>query len=521
MTNLLRNIEKSSFLIWVVGLMSVAVSILVMFQYRWVEGVMEVNDHKFQRDVIEALHTVSNRIERKELSILAAARQQAIKNSFRSGTSFSAGKKLKLGHDTLDMVMNNFDIQIGSDLLNGTSVQISLGNHMGMGLGGTNSQLQLSMEERFEQLIRRSQMMDEIFESMMNPKREILERLSTKDLDSLLKYELSEKGIDLHYDYGIFSPKQSNYVLQTGNIANASESKKTFKAALFPNDVSGVTHFLMITFPNKTGFLLKKIWLTLASSALLVFVIIFCFAYAVYTIFQQKKLSEMKTDFINNMTHEFKTPIATISLACEALGDKDISTIPKMKEQYIGIIDQENKRLGTQVEKVLQIAMIEKDKLKLNIGSVCLQEIMNKAMSNLRLQVDSRSGDLILEDLSNEPLFIEGDEMHLTNVINNLLDNANKYSPKEPKITMYVHNNDSGVYLSVSDNGCGMTQEQQNKVFDKFYRVSTGDVHDVKGFGLGLSYVKYVIDAHHGDIKVSSTLGQGSTFEVFLPYKHA
>jgi two-component system phosphate regulon sensor histidine kinase PhoR len=251
----------------------------------------------------------------------------------------------------------------------------------------------------------------------------------------------------------------------------------------------------------------------------LLLVILGCFYVAVATILKQKKLSDVKNDFINNMTHEFKTPLSTISLAVSMAREQvEAKTDATKVHRYLRIIGDETQRLGGHVEKVLQMALLDKGEIKLKPTAVNVHDAIEKVLNNLGVQVEQRHGEI---DLSFEATheMVEADELHLTNIFTNLIDNANKYSPEAPHITVSTHSDDTNVYISVSDQGKGMTKEQQTKIFDPFYRVPTGNVHDVKGFGLGLSYVKKMVEAHGGSIGVESKMGKGSTFTVQLPLK--
>jgi two-component system phosphate regulon sensor histidine kinase PhoR len=243
-----------------------------------------------------------------------------------------------------------------------------------------------------------------------------------------------------------------------------------------------------------------------------------CFYVAVSTIVKQKQLADVKNDFINNMTHEFKTPISTISLATQMLQDKDVAANTTMFSRYLNIIKDENKRLGSQVEKVLQTAQMERGDLQLKIGEVNVHEVIEQVLENISPQIEQKEGLIDLDLQALDPVVL-ADEVHLTNIIFNLLDNANKYSPERPWITISTKNVDNGLSFTISDKGIGMSKDSLKNIFDKFYRVPTGNVHDVKGFGLGLSYVKTIVEKHHAKINVQSTLGEGSSFEVILPKK--
>lgn len=243
------------------------------------------------------------------------------------------------------------------------------------------------------------------------------------------------------------------------------------------------------------------------------------FGYSVRTIMKQKKLSEMKSDFINNMTHELKTPIATISLASEALNDKDIQQLPDMRDRYLKVISDENGRLAEQVERVLNMAAMDKRDFNLKEEVLDIHELIASAVEKTSLQVEKRSGTIktILEANHSN---VSVDRTHMTNIVQNLLDNANKYSPESPNISIRTFDNMDRISISVQDHGIGMSQEAQRHIFEKFYRVSTGNIHNVKGFGLGLAYVKTMVEAQGGAIKVESELNKGSKFIISLPLQH-
>jgi len=229
-------------------------------------------------------------------------------------------------------------------------------------------------------------------------------------------------------------------------------------------------------------------------------------------------MSEMKTDFINNMTHEFKTPIATISLASDSILSPSILENKDKVTRFINIIKQENKRMLSQVEKVLQMAQIEKENVELKFNAVNLHETIEDAVINAELKIQAKGGTIQTLLLSQNPI-IEADQIHISSIINNLLDNAEKYTPERPEIVITTRDVKGGIEFDVSDNGIGMTKDALKLIFEKFYRVHTGNVHDVKGFGLGLSYVKAMVDAHHGKIFVKSEPGKGSIFTIYLPSK--
>jgi two-component system, OmpR family, phosphate regulon sensor histidine kinase PhoR len=359
--------------------------------------------------------------------------------------------------------------------------------------------------------------MNRAWEELLGGQKNVLARMDTTQLKSILNYQLRERGIEQAFDLAI-RDDQGSIITLAGLKETDLLIHEGLQARLYPSDIFGKENYLMIYFPSKKLYIFQQIWLPLLSSLLFLGVIIFCFAYAIKVIIRQKNLSEVKNDFINNMTHEFKTPIATVSLAVEALQDPDLLTQDAFRKRYLNIIKEENKRLGSQVEKVLQAATLDKKEFKLKLEFIKLDEILEVAKSHFELQVENKGGKIQLETLLKDPV-IEADTFHLSHIINNLLDNANKYAQDNPHIIIKSWDQNGNVFVSIQDNGIGMTKEAIKKIFDKFYRVPTGNVHDVKGFGLGLAYVKTMVEAHQGDISVNSELGKGSIFTIKLPKK--
>lgn len=358
-----------------------------------------------------------------------------------------------------------------------------------------------------------------------------LESINKENLDKFIKQELKEQGIDLEYDYGVYSVRQKSFYIINGNyvatIGNSEEASNIeTNKSLFDSDYKLPLHetdgkvpgYLNLYFPNKSRYLLSEILPNLLSSILFTGLILFCFIYTVNVILKQKKVSEMKNDFINNMTHEFKTPIATISLASDSVLNPSILSDESKIKRFIGIIKQENKRMLSQVEKVLQMAVLDRKDFTLNLSDVNVEELVQQAAMHTGLLVEKKDGSLNAQIDCKQPVIL-ADKTHVSNLLHNLLDNAYKYSGEKPEINISLSNHKSGVLITIEDKGVGMSADNLKHIFDKFYRVHTGNLHDVKGFGLGLSYVKAIVDAHGGTIDVKSELGKGSTFTVMLPFK--
>jgi two-component system phosphate regulon sensor histidine kinase PhoR len=301
-------------------------------------------------------------------------------------------------------------------------------------------------------------------------------------------------------------------------FVNLDPEKHIFRINLSPNNVFVAPLYLTIQFPDEQNYLLRTMWLTLSISAIIILSLVIAFFYTINTIRRQKKYTDIKNDFISNMTHEFKTPISTIALAGEMLSDTTVVKTPEKLARFTKMIRDENKRLGVLVESILQTAVLDKGDFKLQRIEFDLQEVIKSALEKIHLQVDQKNGKLN-EDLSAKESIIYADKVHITNIIFNLLDNALKYSKEIPDITISTENIPQGVLLSVKDNGIGISKENVKKIFDQFYRVSTGNVHDIKGFGLGLSYVRAIVVKHGGQISVESELNKGSTFKIYIPFK--
>lgn len=346
--------------------------------------------------------------------------------------------------------------------------------------------------------------------------REFQQRVAPRKLDSLIHKAMLNKGIATNYEYAVMLENSDSVIYCGSPKPNVALLKSGFTTSLFPNDIMPKHFSLKVYFPREHSYIFESLWAMLVSSGIFVAAIIGTFLFTLNSLWKQKRLSDMKTDFINNMTHEFQTPIATISLATEAL--KSGSTVEEAKRlRFLDIIFNENKRLGKHVEQILHAAAYDDGRFSIHATEVNLNHTVLTAVQNIAVQVENRGGNIFCKLDAVQPVVL-ADNQHIANIIRNLLDNACKYSPDKPHITISTRNNEKGVVVTVADEGIGMTKEQQKRVFEKFYRVPTGNRHDVKGFGLGLSYVKTMAEAHGGCVSVESDVGVGSRFEIFLPY---
>ena len=450
---------------------------LMMIQSYWIRNTVTVKESNFIQNVNEALKTVIYKLERIEAT-----------NQFTEEHNFFQQR---------DRWMQSMD---------------SLNRIMLENPAGSANPWDLN---RFFQ---KSLIAQDVLESMMNKYRNlpIENRINVVVLDSLITTELKTRGIQTNYEFGIFSPARNFMPIQKTGKYPKELLNDGFTIAMFPSDVIRNPDFLMLYFPNERRFLITQLWRTLSVSLAFVIIIILSFAYTLMTILKQKKISEMKNDFINNMTHEIKTPISTIALACEALGDKDIIKSETLYQNYINVINEENNRLGSLTERILQSAKLEKGEIILKKEDVDIHEIISEAVNNIHLQVEKKGGR-INKRLMAETNILFVDPVHISNVMFNLLDNANKYSTESPVIEISTENSYSGLLISVKDNGPGISKSNQKKIFEKLYRIPTGNLHNVKGFGLGLSYVKAIVEQHGGKITLESELNKGTKFIIFLP----
>jgi len=372
---------------------------------------------------------------------------------------------------------------------------------------------------RIERLEKKMSLKELPYESMLSFNRHMpYEKFMTVTLlDSMITQELNIRGIDTQFEFGIYKPER--YLFQMEKSPNYRQEliQKGYAFPLFQADIFTSPEYLIIFFPNERYFLLTRLWGMLLVSMVLIIVIVYAYLYTLTTLFHQKRLSELKNDFINNMTHEFRTPISTISLACEALGDKDMLSSEDAVGRYVAMIREENMRLSFMAEKILQTAVLDKGQLRMKKERIDLHGIIADVVKNIRIQVEIKDGE-IQTALKAPQHEIEGDRIHLTNLVYNLLDNANKYSPKKPLIQIETGNTDSGILMVIQDNGIGIRKQDQKKIFHRLYRVPTGNIHEVRGFGLGLSYVKAIVEEHHGKISLESDTGKGTCFRIVLPF---
>ncbi|KIC92800.1 sensor histidine kinase [Flavihumibacter solisilvae] len=368
---------------------------------------------------------------------------------------------------------------------------------------------------------------DQLMLELMKPST-ISEKFTTFEVEEKLRKHFNSNGLkDTQFEFVITS--DAGFLtydeLRSRNFDKVVEDTLRNRRFIYPLQIPGGSNLeglvpeevMMVVVPNVKHIVFRELRWMLAGAILFTLILLAAFYVTVSALLRQKKMSEIKNDFINNMTHEFKTPLATISLAVDALRTEKVSQDREKMGYFTGIIKEENKRMNKQVETILQAALMDRQEIQLNKKPVHVHSIIEQVLENFDLQFQNKNGraDILLNAKNDE---IMADEVHFTNLINNLVDNGVKYSKDNLHLRISTTNTNKGIQVKIEDNGIGMTKESVKRIFEKFYRVHTGNLHNVKGFGLGLSYVKTIVDAHQGKIKVDSTLGKGTSFTIEMPF---
>ena len=504
---------------------------LMYIQLRWIKENYAVREDRFDQGVYLALGNVAQGIERNE----------AVAYFSNSGLG-DAGKTINHVYDTVESIKNE---RPKFQLVDST------GQHaMKFGFSDTSAGFVSKFMGSITYLQERAQRMQEIKtdgEGMKNDvdrEHHIIEmqfrkynrlfqelaiqfmlddkclhdRINGDQIQRLLTNELKKIGINTPFEYAVFDNWSEGMLY--GNLQIKKEEAQNtnfYSIKLFPNDLYENSGILIVNFPQKKNYIFQAMWLMLTATGAFILIILLSFGGSFYIIYRQKRLDELKTDFINNMTHEFKTPVATISLASQMLKNEKVLGNREKILSYSNIIDEENKRLSGHIENVLQVARLDRGEFKLKLDTLNINELLDDIADSLELRIQNEQGELIRHLDAENPVIV-GDLFHLTNAFYNIFDNAIKYKKDDAlKIIVTTKSTSKGIWIIIEDTGIGISKEDQKKIFEKFYRVPTGNIHNVKGFGLGLSYVKVIVNMHGGEIKVDSEVGKGSRFDIFLP----
>lgn len=510
----------------------IALAGLIVIQFSYLDEILDSRKDQFNQAVTRTLFVVGRQLERQET-------QEYLDQYFDEDQRMALEQMI---HDDEDQ-----QIQTKSTTHSYQHSQVTLTNPDGSvqtfefsGIDTTTeytikprsvNNIQNLQKSRQDMLFRRylhqKDLLDDVIFRMMvkSSEKPILERVDPEDLKQRITTNLLRNGYSLPFEFKITDKDGKCAYQSPGFRPEVAKEEIQFVHPLFDGSSSGTVdvqarnHYVELYFPYSQRFFLRTSINFMLPSFLFTGVVLFLFIFVIVVIFRSKKLSEMKNDFINNMTHEFKTPISSISLAAQMLNDPSVSKSPDTIKRLTGVIDDETKRLRFQVEKVLQMSMFERQRTNLKQKDLSVNAVVDGVVNTFTIKVE-RAGGAIEAQLDAEDDICLLDEMHFTNVIFNLLDNAYKYAREEEPLQLKVKTSNPDakhLEIRISDNGIGIQKENLKRIFEKFYRVPTGNLHNVKGFGLGLAYVKKIVTDHGGQIKAESVFGQGTTFVITLP----
>ncbi len=502
--------------IWLLTvLMAMTVVGLLYIQIMYMESMIRMRDDQFSEGVKRSLYAVASLLEQDETKYFLEEDVADVESS-SVYTQYGGAPHLggvKYSFSTHSGLVGDVILKADADKIYNIQNQQS---------NITNSYNTMREELKGQYLYQKG-VIDDVIINIMNKAydRPIEERVDSTAVRRYLSRELANNGLELPFEFAVVNRSGHIFYSSPGfskqsNLENDDNS--LFVQSLFHSDPPSKKNYLKVYFPQKTKYVLSSVKFMIPSF-IFTFILLIVFLYTIIVALRQKKLTEMKNDFINNMTHEFKTPISTISLAAQMLNDPSVRKSQPMLQHISGVINDETKRLRFQVEKVLQMSMFDKKKATLRLQEVDANAVIQQVINTFRLKVEKYGGRLTA-NLDAQDAIINADEMHFTNVIFNLLDNAVKYRKEDVPLTLSVATRDAGgdkIQIIISDNGIGIRKEDLRKIFEKFYRVSTGNRHDVKGFGLGLAYVNKMTELMGGNIKVESELGKGTTFTITMP----
>ena len=508
--------------IWVLAvIMAIAFFGLIYLQINFFRSATRTRDNQFDEAVRRSLYQVSKNMEIEQTKKyldegIAKAKENetlAMKKMGEKTSTFQQRWKITAPDGTSMM-----DIQVDAQHTVQTKPPRSVflsPNHGSKSISQTSFEMQEAERQRYEY---EKNLIDYVLNNLVNaPSKEPFEeRVDFKSLQNNIRDELKFNGIELPFTFEIVNKDDKPIYIQDG--FNSDDNKSLYyPQVLFPNDPRDKLNYLRVYFPTKMTYIFSETRIFIPI-IIFTFILLITFIISIYLIFRQKRLSEMKSDFMNNMTHELKTPVSTISLAAQMLKDSSIMKSPDVFKHISNVINDETKRLSFQVEKVLQMSLFEKQKATLKLKELDANDIIVNVANTFQLKVEKFGGILDIDlEATDSAIFV--DEMHFTNVLFNLLDNAVKYRREDVPLELMIRtwNNNNKICISVEDNGIGIKKENLKKIFERFYRVSTGNRHDVKGFGLGLAYVKKIIDDHKGTIKAESDPNKGTKFIICLP----
>ncbi|NJW51455.1 sensor histidine kinase [Salinimicrobium oceani] len=519
--------NKKIFFLLVV-LMSLSLIGIIFVQGFWIKNTVESKEEQFSFNAKQILRRVAREIENNELENYYFAMQDLVDSLGVEPNSAMMSEIFQVQRDEFSEDVYVYsqgvleeDYKLSAAFLDASldTIQFEKLINDKVSTLVKNDSLNkdaLATSSRINRIFRMKDVEKEFIRSTVNEytsKKPIHERVSNTYLEELIQNELQNRGMNTSFEYGIYGNGLATKVRSENFELDA---KTTYRVPLFGAGNNTNNYQLFVNFTEKKQVVLSSITLMAALSIIFTLIIVIAYSSALSQLIRQRQISEIKTDFINNMTHEFKTPIATINLALDAIKNPKVSSDPEKVAHYHRMIRDENKRMHAQVENVLRISRLEKNELDLKKERLDLHELIEEAITHVELIVEDRQG-YVMTHFGALKSSILANSAHFTNVVVNILDNAIKYSPEDPRIDIYTENVRNYIVMKIRDQGSGMSKPVQKKIFEKFYREHTGDIHNVKGHGLGLAYAKRILDDHHGQISVESEKGKGSTFIIKLP----
>lgn len=520
---------------FLVVIMSLSLLGIILIQLYWINTTYENNEKQFKYTINQVLGNVAEKIQSKEKFDFYRNLQD-----YKNATGKTPNKKdikeifyIERDSRTNDEIIYSnkvyledfslkgsiFDTEAHSSFKNYSSkrkLEVFHGDKQNVDQQGNLHSRSFNTESSPDEIIEKEGDLDIGYEMMyydLMPVKPIEERVNTKVLEELLQSELKQNGVDTSYEYGLFSNGLTTPIASSNFVFNENN---TYSVAMLPDIDNHSKYQLYVSFPNKSKYLYSDLLPFILISLLFTSVIIAAYYSAMSQLRKQRQIAEIKNDFINNMTHEFKTPIATINLALDAIKNPKIISDEEKVKRYTQMIREENKRMHAQIENILRISKLEKREIDVPKERVDFHEIIEDAIEHISLIVEDRGGKIDFSFQAQRDTVLVN-STHMTSVLVNILDNAVKYSPEAPVIEVTTENIKEFILVKIKDQGQGMSKQAQKRIFEKFYRENTGDLHNVKGHGLGLSYVKQIIDDHNGQVFVESEKGKGSTFYVKLP----
>jgi len=489
---------------WLILLMTLSLLGVTGIQAYWLKNAYDLREEKFESEVGQALADITERVDNM-------ASLRFLFNSFGIKPFFSEKLAPHLGLPARDTTAGSLRLtmNLGED-----TVVLYNADPSDSILENIEERKGLVLQTRPDQMMKKGAQLDMLLRKMvryeLSRRRNDSSWMDRRTLDSLIAFELKSRGISIPYEFAVANDKE---IIISSRRWDPNDHQHT--ASLFPNDIL-TNEVLSLAFPSKANYIFRSLWVMLLVSLLFTIAIVYTFYRTLNFSLKQKRISDIKTDFINNMTHEFKTPIATINLAIDALRNPKVRGDSARVEHYSNMIKQENQRMNLQVESVLRMALLDKQELDLDFKKADVIKVVQSCLDHISLQLESKGGRL-QKFFNEQELVLNIDANHLSNTIINILDNAIKYSVGAPEIKVVAESTQNHFILIISDKGLGMTKEEQKHIFDRFYRVSAGDLHNIKGHGLGLSYAKGIVESHGGRIEVESEKGKGTKFYIYLP----